>query len=94
MKKITTLIARDRHFTIIQNDEGFYLDRQPVKVDEAFGVRLVVHVVFAEGGELFAVQRVVRPHARFDDVSFIQFEPYLARNVFLRRRDESRKRFP
>ncbi len=33
MKKITTLIARDRHFTIIQNDEGFYLAIEDKYID-------------------------------------------------------------
>ena len=33
MKKITTLIARDRHFTIIQNNEGFYLAIEDKYID-------------------------------------------------------------
>ena len=73
--------------------EGPHLERQAEEVDEAFGIGLVIYVVFAEGDEFFVVQGVRRRRTSADDVALIEFQCNLAGNGLLRFIDESRQGF-
>ena len=76
---------------ILAFDDCLHFDGQPVKIDKALRVFLVV-IAFAERSDFFAVKRMTAPRSRVYDIALIEFKPYLTRNGFLRFIDERAQR--
>ena len=60
------------------------LDRKSEQIDESRTVLLIVNVIFVEGCDLFAVERIRRNHPRGYHVALVEFERDISGYVFLR----------
>ena len=78
-------VAAATAFAVLANTTGGAQNfkRQTIQVDETGGIFLIVDIVGAEGGQIFAVEAVWAFYADISAGTFVQFNSYGTGNILL-----------